>query len=96
MPVVVRGSATAYVERGLAIFAILWQLAWSLTDIAPRVIATGNSFFLVVLVLTTVTWLALAATIWGPPSWRRQRARAIVADIAVLGGGRRDLLLRRS
>lgn len=85
MPVVVRGSATAYVERGLAIFAILWQLAWSLTDIAPRVIATGNSFFLVVLVLTTVTWLALAATIWGPPSWRRQRARAIVADIAVLG-----------
>ena len=85
MPVVVRGSATAYVERGLAIFAILWQLAWSLTDIAPRVIATGNSFFLVVLVLTTVTWLALAATIWGPPSWRRQRARAIVADITVLG-----------
>lgn len=85
MPVVVRGSATAYVERGLAIFAILWQLAWSLTDIAPRVIATGNSFFLVVLVLTTVTWLALAATIWGPPSWRRQRARAIVADIALLG-----------
>ena len=82
---VVRGSASAYVERGLAIFAILWQLAWSLTDIAPRVIATGNSFFLVVLVLTTVTWLALAATIWGPPSWRRQRARAIVADITVLG-----------
>ena len=85
MPVVVRGSATAYVERGLAIFAILWQLAWSLTDIAPRAIATGSSLYLGVLGLTTLTWLALAATIWGPRSWRRQRALAIVADIAMLG-----------
>lgn len=85
MPVVVRGSATAYVERGLAIFAILWQVAWSLTDIAPRVIATGDSLLVGVLGLTTLTWLALAATIWGPTSWRRQRALAIVADIALLG-----------
>lgn len=85
MPVVVRGSATAYVERGLAIFAILWQLAWSLTDIAPRAIATGSGILLVVLALSTSTWLVLAATIWGPRSWRRQRALAIVADIAMLG-----------
>lgn len=82
---VVRGSATAYVERGLAIFAILWQLAWSLTDIAPRAITTGDAVYVIVLVLTTVTWLALAATIWGPRPWRRQRALAIVADIAMLG-----------
>lgn len=81
----VRGSAAAYVERGLAIFAVLWQLAWSLTDVAPRVLDSGSAALVGVLVLTTVTWLALAATIWGPPAWRRLRPWAIVVDIAMLG-----------
>ncbi|MFM1966869.1 MAG: hypothetical protein RL134_2594 [Actinomycetota bacterium] len=85
MPAVVRGSATAYVERGLAIFAVLWQLAWSLTDVAPRVLGSGSAGLVVVLVLTTLTWLALAATIWGPRSWRRLRPWAIVINIAMLG-----------
>lgn len=85
MPTVQRGSATAYVERGLAIFAVLWQFAWSSTDVAPRVIGNGSSALLVVLVLTTLTWLALAATIWGPRSWRRRRALAVLIDIAMLG-----------
>jgi signal transduction histidine kinase len=85
VPVVRRGSATAYVERGLAIFAVLWQLAWSVTDIAPGVIGTGNGVLIGILVITTVTWLALAATIWGPRAWRRLRPQAIVADIAMLG-----------
>lgn len=80
-----RGSATAYVERGLAIFAVLWQLAWSVTDVAPRVIGTGSPALIGVLGVTTLTWLALVATIWGPASWRRRRPVAILLDIAVLG-----------
>jgi signal transduction histidine kinase len=85
VPTVRRGSATAYVERGLAIFAVLWQLAWSLTDVAPRVIGSGDAALLGILIITTLTWLALAATIWGPRAWHRQRPVAILADIVMLG-----------
>ena len=85
MPAVTRGSAAAYVERGLAIFAVLWQLAWSLTDVAPRVIGNGSTLLLGALAVTTLTWLVLVATIWGPESWRRGRPVAIILDIAVLG-----------
>jgi len=72
------------VERGLAIFAVLWQIAWSATDIAPRVLADGQPIHLVLFGATTVTWLLLAATVWGPRAWRRARPTAILLDVAVL------------
>ena len=85
MPAVTRGSASAYVERGLAIFAILWQFAWAVTDIGPGVVGTGNRLLLGILVLTIGGWLGLAATIWGPASWRRLRPVAVIADVTLLG-----------
>ncbi len=85
VPAVTRGSATAYVERGLAIFAILWQFAWAVTDIGPGVVGTGNRLFLGILILTIGGWLGLAATVWGPASWRRLRPVAVIVDVTLLG-----------
>ncbi len=84
IPAPVAGTASAYVQRGLVIFAVLWQAAWTATDILPRSIAVGHGVLLVSSG-TAVTWVLLVATVWGPRAWRRHRNVAISLDLLTLG-----------
>lgn len=77
------GSASAYVQRGLVIFAVLWQVAWSATEIVPRALDIGGAA-IIVSCATAVTWLFLVSTLWGPRWWRRFMSLAIVLDLATL------------
>jgi len=77
------GTGAAYVERGLVTFAVLWQAAWTLTDVLPRTVQVGSPV-LALEGMAALAWIAVVATLWGPSSWRRFRARALSVDLAVL------------
>jgi signal transduction histidine kinase len=83
IPAPAAGTASAYVQRGLVIFAVLWQVAWTATDILPRSIALGNGVLLIS-AGTFATWMFLVSTVWGPHTWRRHRNLAIALDLLTL------------
>lgn len=78
-------SASGYVERGLTIFAILWQIGWTVTDIGPRALGSG-SVGVGFVVAGGLTWVALVLSTWGPASFRRLRPLVVAADLIVLSG----------
>lgn len=75
-----------YVERGLTIFSILWQGAWTLSELLPRAISTGSPIVAGAVSASVAGFLGVALALWGPASLRACAPLFRALDLSLLLG----------
>ncbi|MGI9196453.1 MAG: sensor histidine kinase [Candidatus Nanopelagicales bacterium] len=71
-------------ERGLTIFALLWQLAWTLSEIAPRALSDGQPLVIGAVVATVVGLTCVFLALWGPSAMRERISGMRLLDLSLV------------